>query len=72
MKCKLCKKNVIIPQRSYLYLDTYNVGGSCVVASECCGAGYEIEMKVSYKTMPYKGNKTIDDWGDKMKPIKNK
>lgn len=66
MKCKNCKKNVIIPEKAYLNLESYNVGGRCVVASDCCGTGYEIKMVVAYETKPYKGAKEIDDWGKKM------
>jgi hypothetical protein len=67
MKCKVCKKDLVIPSRAYRNLESYNVGGSCIVASECCGTGYKVQMNVSYTTTLYEGDKEADDWGEKMK-----
>jgi hypothetical protein len=72
MKCKKCKKELVIPARAYLNLETYRVGGSCIVASECCGTGYEIQMNISYTTLLYEGAKEEDDWGVKMRSVKDK
>ena len=67
MKCPNCKKQIIIPRRVYLNLDTYNVGGTALTISECCNTAFNVEMIISYKTTLYEGNKSEDDWGNKIK-----
>jgi hypothetical protein len=66
MKCENCGKDLIIPSRAYLNLESYNVGGSIMTASDCCGAGYVVKMKVSYQVTKYTGDKTEDEWGTKL------
>lgn len=63
MKCKKCGKRLVLPSRAYLNLESYNVGGSVMVASECCNTGYIIKMNVSYAVTEYTGEATEDDWG---------
>ena len=63
MKCKNCRKDIIIPRKAYLNLEHYNVGGSILVASECCNTGYTVRMEIGYKITEYTGKKTEDDWG---------
>jgi len=72
MKCKICKKDVIIPRRAYLNLDTYKVGGSVLIASECCGVGYRIKMNISYSTTLHTGKEIEDDWGTELLKPKEK
>lgn len=69
MKCPNCKKDIVIPTKAYLNLETYNVGGSVLVATNCCNFGVNIKKKISYEITPYIGNKIEDDWGNKI--IKN-
>jgi hypothetical protein len=76
MKCTQCGKDLVLPSKAYLNLETYKVGGAVMVASECCNTGYIIKMEVSYKVTPYTGDATEDDWGvdlskPKTKKIKN-
>jgi hypothetical protein len=66
MKCKKCKKELILPNRAYINLETYKVGGSVMTASECCNIGYVIKMEISYKITEYTGDKEEDDWGVKL------
>jgi len=66
MKCTKCGMDVVIPAKVFRNLETYNVGGSTLIASECCGAGYEVHMTYSFKKNPYTGSKTEDDWGNKI------
>lgn len=63
MKCKKCGKELVLPSRAYLNLETYKVGGSVMAASECCNTGYTIKMNISYSVTEYIGNETKDDWG---------
>ncbi len=63
MKCTKCGKDLVLPNRAYLNLETYKVGGSVMTASECCNTGYIIKMNVSYKTTEYTGDAKEDDWG---------
>ena len=57
----------MLPRRAYLNLETYNVGGSVMAASECCNTGYIIKMNISYKVVEYTGTKKEDDWGVKLR-----
>ena len=66
MKCPNCSKNLVIAERVYRNLESYSVGGSLLTVSECCGAGFTVNMNVSYTTTPYEGDKTEDDWGNKI------
>lgn len=66
-KCKYCGKPLIIPGRAYLNLESYRVGGSVNVTSECCEGAYTIQMNVSYTITQYEGKKNTDDWGVKYK-----
>lgn len=63
MECPNCKKTVIIPRHAYLNLQNYNVGGSVLVSSECCGKGFNVKMNISYSITEYKGYKKEDNWG---------
>ena len=67
MLCPNCKKEIIIPNKAYLNLESYNIGGSVVVASECCNAGFIVKMNVNFKITPYTGLKNHDEWGVKLK-----
>ena len=67
MKCPKCGKELVLPQRAYLNLETYKVGGSVLVASECCNTGFIIKMEISYKTTEYTGDNDEDDWGIKLR-----
>ena len=71
MKCPKCKKDLIIPRRAYLNLESYNVGGTILVASDCCESPFLIKMKISYVTTEYTRDKTEDDWGTKFKHSTN-
>ncbi len=53
----------MLPSNAYRNLETYKVGGSVMVASECCNTGYIIKMNVSYTATEYTGDATEDDWG---------
>ena len=68
--CKKCGKKLVLPARAYLNLERYKVGGSVMVASECCNSGYIVKMNVSYSTTEYEGSATEDDWGIPIKNIK--
>jgi RNase P subunit RPR2 len=63
MECKKCKKELVIPSNAYRNLESYKVGGSVLVASSCCNAGYILQMNVSYSAAEYNGEKEEDDWG---------
>ena len=67
MKCTKCGKDLVLPTRAYLNLETYKVGGSVMAASECCNTGYIIKMNISYKTTEYTGNAEEDDWGVRLR-----
>ena len=69
MKCTKCGKDLVLPSRAYLNLETYNVGRSVMVASECCSTGYIIKMNISYKITEYTGDAEEDDWGVKLNKI---
>ena len=70
-KCPLCGKNIIIPTRAYLNLESYHHGGGVVLAaSGCCGYGLLVEMVVSFKVAEYTGDKEQDDWGMELKKTK--
>ena len=66
MKCKNCSKELIIPSKIYLNLERYNIGGKMMIASECCGIGYEVKMEINFINTLYKGDKTSDDWGTEL------
>ena len=66
MKCPKCKKELVLPNRVYANFEFYNVGGSSMVASECCNTGFVVKMKVKYKITKYTGDKQEDDWGVKL------
>ncbi len=67
MKCPLCGKEISIPARAYLNLESYHQGGGVVLAaSECCGYGVLVEMKVSFRGSEYTGDRKEDDWGVKL------
>jgi hypothetical protein len=72
MKCPNCKKDMVIPYRAYMNLESYNVGGYALVATECCGLGVLVKMNVSYSITLYDGYKEEDDWGEKIIKIKEK
>lgn len=63
MECPNCKKELIIPRNAYRNLETYHPGGTVLVASECCGAGYLLKQNISYKLTPYTGDLEEDEWG---------
>jgi len=63
MECPNCKKDLRINPIAYMNLETYNVGGSVLTASECCGAGFTVRMKITYVSTQYQGEKKEDDWG---------
>ena len=67
MECPKCKKDLVLPNKAYLNLETYNVGGIVMVASECCSTGFIIKMNMSYETTEYTGHKKEDDWGVKLR-----
>ena len=63
MICTNCKNELILPPRTYLNLEEYQEGGTIIVASICCGAGYLVKKEVNYEIKPYLGNEKEDDWG---------
>lgn len=67
MKCFKCGENIIIPDKAYINLESYNVGGSVLVSSECCGAGYNVKMNITYNHTLYKGEEKEDNWGTEIK-----
>jgi len=67
MKCKKCGKDLVLPERAYVNLETYNVGGFALAASECCNTGYVIKMDIRYKVTEYTGSRKEDDWGIKLR-----
>ena len=64
--CDKCGKKIKIPNVAYLNLETYKVGGSVLIASECCKKGYYLKMNVSYSITPYEGSLGEDDWGTEL------
>jgi hypothetical protein len=67
MKCNNCGGDIVIPQRVYRFLESYDVGGQKTVASECCQSAYTVRMNIKYETEVYTGKKSEDDWGVKFK-----
>ena len=64
MECPNCKKELKIPNSVYRNLETYSVGGSKLIASECCKTGFIVKMKVSYQITEYTGDLKVDEWGN--------
>lgn len=67
MECPNCNKEIKIPNRAYLNLESYNVGGSILVATECCQSAVTLKMNVSYSILPYVGEQKEDGWGIEFK-----
>ena len=67
MKCLKCNKPIAIDPIVYRNLEIYNVGGSKLAVSKCCGAGFIVCMKVSYQIAEYTGELKEDDWGNEIK-----
>lgn len=57
----------MLPRKAYLNLESYKVGGSVMVASECCNTGIILKMNVSYTCTEYTGKQTEDDWGTELR-----
>jgi hypothetical protein len=68
MICHNCKKEVILNPVAFMNLDSYKIRGSVLTASECCGTGFVVRMKVSYVVSKYQGEKLEDDWGVELAP----
>ena len=52
-----------MPLRMYYNLIGYENGGSILIASKCCKAGYVVNKNINYEIIPYLGEKKVDDWG---------
>jgi hypothetical protein len=67
MQCPKCGKNLKIPSRAYMNLQTnYQTSGRVLVSSNCCGYGIWLNMEQVFTIEPYSGDRTEDDWGVKL------
>lgn len=62
-QCPVCESSLKVPEKAYINLESYKVGGSVVVRTECCDHLINVRMNVSYEHTEYNGIKTEDDWG---------
>ena len=69
MECPNCKKPISIPNRVYRNLETYSPAGMALSVSDCCGIGFVVKSTISFKITLYTGEKTEDDWGEKIKKV---
>lgn len=69
-KCPHCNEEFKIADCVFANVETY--GGSSLASTECCGHGVVVTRKIHFGIHPYSGERTEDDWGAEIKPVKRK
>lgn len=64
-ECFFCGKPVEIPDHAIINATTYLK--VVITVTECCGHAICIRPVVKFDITPYTGNKTEDDWGNRIK-----
>lgn len=66
--CPHCNAELKFDSCVYANVETY--GHQTLASTACCGHAVWVSRKVSFGISPYFGDRTEDDWGSEIKPIK--